>query len=243
LSDVYAVAAWSLIKADSTVAAWIAVQRSIEAAENAEDVFRVAAATRCLSEVHMRAGHFDDATRSAFLATIHLESARNTGRRQGVTLRGAALLSGAAASARQGDARAAHAALKAASICADQLGEDRTDLATFFGPTNVAIHQVAIAVELGDIKTALRHIHTVAVDRLPSVMAERRARFLIDVARTHRGHSDDRAVLDALRQAEQVAPHEVREHRLTHELLHDLLTRERRSSGVREFAARCGVLN
>ena len=74
-------------------------------------------------------------------------------------------------------------------------------------------------------------------------MAERQTRFLIDVARTHRGNNDDPAVLDTLTQAEQIAPHELREHRLTHELLGDLLTRERRSSGVRELAARCGALN
>ncbi|MDQ3761118.1 MAG: helix-turn-helix transcriptional regulator [Actinomycetota bacterium] len=43
LSDVYAVAGWTLIKADSPTAAWIAAQRALQIAEQAGDVLRVAA--------------------------------------------------------------------------------------------------------------------------------------------------------------------------------------------------------
>lgn len=68
LSDVYAVAGWTLIKADSPIGAWIAAERAIQASEQVGDVLRLAAATRCLAEVHMRANNLEEATRTAWTA-------------------------------------------------------------------------------------------------------------------------------------------------------------------------------
>jgi hypothetical protein len=243
LSDLYAVVGWTLIKADIPVGAWIAAQRAIQAAEQVGDVLRIAAATRCLAEVHMRAKNFEEATRTAFLAAVHVESAPPEHRLIAVSIRGAALLSAAAASARRGDSREAHAALKAATVCAAELGQDRSDLATVFGPTNVAIHQVAIAIELGDAQGALRHIPAVQLDVMPAALTERRARFLIDVARSYTQVRDDVAAIAALIQAETIAPDELRHHRLTHELVPQLLARESRTSDLRALATRCNLLN
>jgi hypothetical protein len=92
-----------------------------------------------------------------------------------------------------------------AAVCADGLGEDRSDLGTVFGPANVAIHQVAVAVELGDAREAVRYIPKVDLGRLPARLRERRARFLIDVARSYARLHDDSAALDALPEAEQIA--------------------------------------
>jgi hypothetical protein len=79
--------------------------------------------------------------------------------------------------------------------------------------------------------------------RMPSQFAERRARFLIDVARSYTQLRDDTATLGALLQAEVIAPDELRNHRRTHEVLRDLLSRERRSSGLRALANRCKLLD
>jgi transcriptional regulator with XRE-family HTH domain len=242
LSDVYAVAGWTLIKADNPIGAWIAAQRAVQAAERVSDVLRIAAATRCLAEVHMRAKNFEEATRTAFLSAVQLESAPPEHRLTAVSLRGAAWLSAAAASARRGNSREGHAALKAAAVCAAELGQDRCDLATVFGPTNVAIHHVAIAIELGDARDALRHIPAVQLDRLLKPLTERRARFLIDVARSYAHVRDDTAAIGALLQAETIAPDELHHHRLTHELVHQLLARERRTSDLRALATRCNLL-
>jgi hypothetical protein len=193
----------------------------------------------------MRAQNLEEATRTAFLAAVQLESAppEPDARLIAISLRGAALLSAAAASARRGDSREAHAALKAATVCAADLGQDRCDLATVFGPTNVAIHRVAIAIELGDAHGALRHIPAVQLDRMPAALTERRARFLIDVARSYAHLRDDAAAIDALLQAETIAPDELRHHRLTHELVPQLLAWECRTSDLRALASRCNLLN
>jgi DNA-binding XRE family transcriptional regulator len=243
LSDVYAIASWSLIKADSPVAAWIAAQRAIQYAEQADDTLRRAAATRCLAEVHMRAKSFQEASRTALLAATCLDTVHTQERDTILCLRGAALLSAAAASARSGDRSEAHVALQAAAVCAAELNEERCDLGTVFGPTNVAIHHVAVAVELGNASEAIQHIPHVNLDHLPSHLAERRARFLIDVGRCYTYLRDDTAALDALLHAETIAPDELRNHRLTDEVVRALLSRERRSSGLRSLANRCGLLN
>jgi hypothetical protein len=243
VSDVYAIACWTLIKADNPVGAWIAAQRAAQAAEQVGDVLRIAAATRCLAEVHMRAKNLEESTRTAFLAAVQLERAPPDARLITVSFRGAAFLSAAAASARRGDSREAHAAMKAATVCSVELGQDRSDLATVFGPTNVAIHQVAIAIELGDAQGAIRHIPAVQFDQMPKQLTERRARFLIDVARSFAHVRDDAAAIGALLQAETIAPDELRHHRLTHELVPQLLARESRTSDLRALATRCNLLD
>lgn len=136
-------------------------------------MLRGAAATRCLAEVHVRARSLQEASRTAFLAATYLDTVHVQERGVVLCLRGAALLSAAAASARRGDRREARTALKAADGCAVGLNEDRSDLGTVFGPTNVAIHQVAVAVELGDPFEAVSHIPKWTLiecrDNLPNV--------------------------------------------------------------------------
>jgi transcriptional regulator with XRE-family HTH domain len=241
LSDLYAVVGWTLVKADYPTAAWVAAQRAIQAAERADDVLRIAAAMRCLAEVHMRAENYEDAVRTALLASVRLES---LGSRQPtvLSLRGAALLSAAAASARRGDSREALATLNAATLCAAELGKDHSDLATVFGPTNAAIHQVAIPLELGDARAAVHSIPHVKFKSRSKVFAERMTRFLIDAARSYAQVNEHNAAIDALARAEKIAPDELRHHRLTRELVPQLMARENRNSGLRALAARCNLL-
>jgi transcriptional regulator with XRE-family HTH domain len=241
LSDLYAVVGWTFVKADYPAVAWIAAQRAIQAAERGDDILRVAAATRCLAEVHMRAGNYEEATRTALLASVYVEGPRQSSPRA-LSLRGAALLSAAAASARRGDSREALAILKAATFCAAELGKDHSDLATIFGPTNAAIHQVAIPIELGDARAAVRNIPNVHFEHMSGIFAERRTRFLIDVARSYVQVNEHGAAVDALVQAEAIAPDELRHHRLTRKLIPQLMTQESRNSGLRALAARCNLL-
>lgn len=241
VTRVYVTAAWTLIKADTPGAAWVAAQRAVQAAETASDAFLAAAATRCLAEVHMRAGKNADATRTALLAATYLHDAPPESEVT-LALRGSALLSAAAASARRGDSREARASLRAAAACSRRMQAERSDFGTVFGPVNTAIHRVAVALELGDHKAAADAIPAVDLARLPGRLAERRARFLIDVARTYAACADDHAAEDALLEAEQAAPDELRGHRLTRAVVTDLLTRERKSSRLRGLADRCGAL-
>jgi len=60
---------------------------------------------------------------------------------------------------------------------------------------------------------------------------------------TYAHHPDDAAAIDALLQAEMIAPDELRHHRMTHDLVTQLLTRESRISELRALATRCHLLN
>lgn len=245
VSDTYAGAAWTLIKGGHPDVAAIAAGRAISAAEDASDPVRLAAGVRALAETSMREGDHAQALHLALTASLHLDRPLhmpNTQDRSAWCVHGAALLSGAAAAARQGDARTARAALAAAAAAADRLGDDVVALGTVFGPTNVRIHHVAVAIELGDAAGAVAAARAVDETRLPFVLAERRARHLIDVARAHAATGDDTAALTALLQAERDGPDETRTHRHTHAVLRTLMLHEKRSTGLRELAGRCHLV-
>jgi transcriptional regulator with XRE-family HTH domain len=111
------------------------------------------------------------------------------------------------------------------SAPADQavVDADRNDLWTAFGPTNVAVHTVTIAVELGDPGYALKQAERVRLSRLP--VAERRAHHLLDVARAHGQSRQDTEAVSLVLAAEKLAPEEVRLLPATRTLICDILHR------------------
>lgn len=86
---------------------------------------------------------------------------------------------------------------------ADRLGRDRNDYQTEFGPTNVALHEVAVAVDLGDAGEAIRRASTFDASGLS---AERQGRMLIDVASAWTQWRNVERALAALEDAERIAP-------------------------------------
>ena len=94
---------------------------------------------------------------------------------------GSVLLRGALVAAQHDDRATAHEMLAEAADTARRLGTDANLRGTAFGPVNTQMHQVNVAVTLGDAGTAIdlaRHIDLRAV-----TVTERKASLLIDVAR------------------------------------------------------------
>jgi transcriptional regulator with XRE-family HTH domain len=133
--------------------------------------------------------------------------------------------------------RAAVVAARArkASSAIDHLAEARQSVArvregvyygTACGSASVRIHEVAVAVELGDATGALR----AAKDWAPptDLPAERRSHFYIDLASAQlwAGHRDH--CLTSLQAARQIAPQHVREHPRVKETVQTLLRLSRR---------------
>jgi hypothetical protein len=142
--------------------------------------------------------------------------------------------------ARRGDPDAAYGHLEQASQAAARLGEGRNDYNTEFGPANVALHEIAIAVELGDAGRALR---TAAAVDATGLSAERRARMLIDVARAHAQRRQTGEATAALRQAEDITPEQVRAHDRVRQLVSDLMAmQDPPPSELRGLAQRVGVI-
>src|SRR5690606_1836397 len=104
----------------------------------------------------------------------------------------------------------------------------------------VSLHEVSVAVDLGDAGIALRAAATVDASDLS---AERRGRFLIDVARAHLQRRNLDKAIHTLHQAESITPDQVHSHPLARQAIGDLLTiQDPASPALQELARRAGML-
>jgi len=209
------------------------------AAERAGNPMLVAAGAFRLVLVFLAARHYDQAEETARTAADALQPRADEGDPQAMSLWGALTLQRAVIASRRNDPDTAYDHLERASEVAGRLGEGRNDYNTEFGPANVALHEIAVSVELGDAGRALRV--AAAVDT-SGLSPERQARMLIDVARAHAQRRQVAEAVTALRQAEDIAPEQVREHDLARQIVTDLLTmQDPPSSELRDLAERLGL--
>ncbi|MEV7504438.1 helix-turn-helix transcriptional regulator [Streptomyces sp. NPDC093018] len=220
-------------------AAWVAIDRAVAAAERAGDPLLMAAGAFRLSIVFLGARHFEQAARvsgSAAEALVPLEEAEQI---EAVALRGALTLQRALAAARLNLAEDAYAYLRTAHDLAEQVGEGRNDYNTEFGPANVSVHEVSVAVGLGDAGMALRAARKADVSVLSE---ERQARFHIDVARAHAQRRQVDDAVSALSEAKHLSPQLVNTLPSVKQLVADLLLMSQPpSEGLRRLAAEFGV--
>lgn len=92
-----------------------------------------------------------------------------------VSVAGALWLISSVIAARRAERWEAERRLDQAQALADLLGHDANYAWTAFGPTNVAIHRVSVAAELGDPAAALEAASSVDLGRLPAGLSSRRA--------------------------------------------------------------------
>ena len=226
----------ALAKLGEPEAAWIAADRAMAAAERTGNPLLVAAGAFRLVFVFLTAHHYDQAEETARTAAEALQPLASQGDPQAMSLWGALALQRAVTASRVNDPDNAYRHLEAARQIAERLGEGRNDYDTEFGPANVALYEVAVAVELGDAGRALRAAATVDASGLS---AERRARMLIDVARAHAQRRQVQEAVSALRQAEGITPEQVRTHQMVRQLVSDLLTmHDPPSRELRDLAGR-----
>lgn len=146
--------------------------------------------------------------------------------------------------ARRGDHNTTQNVLREASGLASQLGCDGNWLWTAFGPTNVAIHQLAVQSRLGNAKEAAQIAEVIDIDALPAVLRGRRSQAHLELGWVAAGHDDDAVAVLHLLEAERVAEKAVTRNASARTLLSILLARERRSvtPGLRGLASRAGLL-
>jgi transcriptional regulator with XRE-family HTH domain len=204
---------------------WVAAERAIMAAERAGSPLLSVAGVFRLAHALVNAWRLEQAERVAASGALAVASQMSDGSTEGVSLYGALNLVRAVIASRRGDGTTAWQAIGEAERAASVLGADRNDFNTEFGPTNVTLHAVAVAVELGESGEALRRAANVNADLLSP---ERRARFLIDVARAHGQRRDTAGAVVALKAAQELTPEQVGYHPLVRELVRDLMRRARR---------------
>ncbi|MGW2663087.1 helix-turn-helix domain-containing protein [Nocardia tengchongensis] len=242
LSRAYQVAATAFTRQEEVDAAWVAADRALSAAEESGDALSVVAGTYRMAQAFLRLQRLEQAEQAArvSVAALAAQAAAEHPQPEVLSLYGSLQLMLAVIAATDGNRTAARTGLAAARSAADRLGEGRNDFDTEFGPTGVAVHAVAVAVELGDAGEALDIARTVDASILSP---ERQARFLVDVARAHAQRRQASEALEALLNAERLTPELVHTDHRAREVVRDLLqfAGRRPADELRELAGRAAV--
>jgi transcriptional regulator with XRE-family HTH domain len=227
LADTYQATSAALAKLGDADAAWIAADRAAFVSEALGSPLALAASLFRMAHVFLSLGHLSQAAKVAVSAAAALESRISTDAdTETLSLSGAFQLVLAIVAARENERVEAHKHLDTARELAAQVGEGRNDFGTEFGPTNVALHAVSVAVELGDAGQALELSGDVDATNLS---AERQARYLIDLAAAHAMRRQIGEALRCLQEAEELTPEQTRTHRVAKDVTRMLL----QLSGVR----------
>jgi transcriptional regulator with XRE-family HTH domain len=242
LSDTYQAVSAMMGKLGETDAAWIAADRAAFVAEAQHDPLALAASLFRMAHVFLSLGQLAQAQAVAQSSVESLEERAATDANPEVlSLWGAFYLVLAIAAARDNDRTKAHEYIRHAQEIADRIGEDRNDFGTEFGQTNVALHAVGVAVELGDAGEAIDLSRNIDRERLSP---ERQSRYLLDLAQAHAMRRQIGEALHCLEQAEQITPEQTRSHRVAREVARDLiqLSGGRLRPELRQLAERFGVV-
>ena len=241
LSLAYRVTSGMLDRIGEAHLPWIAAERAAAAAERSEDPLLIAGAAWRWAVVLRHAGELEESHDVPMAAARRLSiDLRRSGPRE-LSVYGSLLLKGAVAAASLDDRRAAHEYLALARAVAERTGESN-HFWFAFGPSNVAIHQVWLEVELGDPIAALARADAVRADSLPVHLAERRASHLITVAWAHYLRRQDDDAVAALGEAREHAPEQLLFTGRVCDMLTTMLRRDRRNRReLRSLATFAGV--
>ncbi|QZA06216.1 helix-turn-helix domain-containing protein [Mycolicibacter heraklionensis] len=238
LAQTYQAAAAMLVKVGDRGAGWVAADRAITAAEQAHDPALILAGQLRMARTLLDSSEQALARHVLTQATRHHDTIIAGGDPALISLVGSSALLLAILHARDANTNAGEQCLTVARRLAGVLGGDHNHHDTEFGPTNVAMHAVGVAVELGNGQQALDR--AAAVRHPEHLSPERQARYLIDIARAHLLTRSGRGALLALVKAEQIAPEELAESPRVAELIDDIeaLHRRPRLIGLRELRQR-----
>lgn len=238
----YQVAAASFTRQDQADAAWVAADRALQAAELAGQPLEVVASLFRMAHAFMRQQHMEQAEQAAQSAVAVMAPRAKSPAcpPEELSLLGAMNLVLAVINAKEGNRGRTHEHIDRARGIAARLGEDRNDFDTEFGPTNVEIHAVSTAVELGDAGLALEVAQQVDAS---SLSPERQSRFLLDVARAHAQRRHVGEATAALLESEALAPEQIHDHHLARDVIRDLiqLSEPRVPESLRGLAERSAV--
>jgi transcriptional regulator with XRE-family HTH domain len=220
----YQVTAVLLTKLGEADLAWIAAERGLTAAQRSGDIVMIGSLFRAVVHTLLSAGRYIDAVHLTDAAAGHLQTGLADAGPEYLSVYGTVLLAGAVAAARAEDRGQVLAFLKEADDSARRLGGDGNHLWTAFGPTNVSIHRVTAAVDLGDIEFAIDLGMRLDTTAMP---IERRVRHTLEVARALSARNRTDEALAELLRAEELAPEQVRHHAISRQLVQTWLRRGR----------------
>jgi len=240
-TDTYHVVGSVLLKLDDPAMALVAAERSVQYALASDDPVAAGTSARIMTHALMGNGHAHRAVGLTTNAAQTLDRATSLDSDDAVAVYGALVLRGAIAAARSEDRDTAGTLLDEASRAAALLGRDGNDRWTGFGPTNVLLHRVNVALTLGDAGSAISIARQVQLDKI--TLAERRACFAQRLLAAYTQWGRHEQALRALRTADRIAPEEVRNRSATRRIVGDLAVLAQGSvrTEVAEFATGVGI--
>lgn len=244
LVKTYRIASSTLLKLGADETAWLAADRAMMAARDADDLYCLGRATRSVSRALTNLGRTEQALDALLAMAARMQPEVPRLQDDLAALYGMVLLAAEIAAAKFNDAHTAgvmHA--EARAVAAARFGDGRIDAETAFGPVNVDLHWVSSLVRLGRPGEALTHAGRIDVAALGRLPKERRGTFALDVALAHYqlGHSERAEA--ALLAADRIAPEEARCRPASRRLIASLVADPNRgpSAELRTLAQRAGV--
>ena len=234
-------AATTLSKVGEADLSWIAAERAMKAADEADDPLVLASAARAATHALLAVGRYDDALSLGETAAGWLEPQVAAGDPDALSLLGMLRLRTAVAAARRQDRSTADQLLNLAERSAERLGEDANHWQTGFGPTNVELHRLSAGLDLGDMSWVAQRGAGVDAGHLP---VERQVTHMIDLARALSFLARDDEAVELLLDAERTAPALVRHSATVREAVKAMhrrapVTGGARSSPLLGLAQRC----
>ncbi|WP_170322377.1 helix-turn-helix domain-containing protein [Acrocarpospora macrocephala] len=240
-AEAHHVAASILLKQDDKGLAWLAADRSVQAAHASESPLMIASSARIITHAlmdgtHHRAAYTNAATTAERMAATFTQPTPND-----LSVYGSLLLRGAIAAAQHGNRATTAELLDEADQAGQRLGHEGNHMWTAFGPGNVLCHRVNIALSMGDAGTAIEAARRIDIDSLP--INERKATLLLDTSRAFLIWGKHEQALHVLRAAGQIAPEEITGRPATLRLVRDLIETAPISTRreTREYAETLGV--
>ncbi|RFS85478.1 XRE family transcriptional regulator [Actinomadura spongiicola] len=199
LSDVYALVQHELVWAAEPELIWVVADRGVAAAHTADRPIPLAGAAWTLAIVQRSMGDLDGALHLVNEAAGILRPRLEDGPTELQAMYGALHLHAATTSARDGREGDALRYLDEARATADRLPTGYHHPWTQFGVSNVAVHEVSVRADLAKTSAAREEAQRIDPDSIPS--RERRARLMVETARTYHQRRDYSAALDWLERA------------------------------------------
>lgn len=241
LVEVYQIAASTLRKLGENELAWLAADRGVALAEREGDSIVAALTGFRVANALTSIGRAKAAFELNVSYATRLEPMLRTDKIRSVY--GHILLQAAMAAASGGNATGVRDMIRAAKEVAQHVPDQANHYRLSFGPVNVGLHHVAALVNLGEGGLAVEAAVRIDETGIRALRRERRATYLIDVARGYSQSGKRGEALEKLLEAEALAPREVNCRPVARSTIEDLIHRSRGnpSSPLRSLAERSGV--
>lgn len=241
----YVVAAKLLTKVGSSDLAMLAADRASNKALEVESAVARGMAAYQVACALLKAERSDEAEHLAVGMAEQLDAQARSDNPTATSVAGALWLIGAVIAARRTEQTDAWDRLDRADRLAGLLGEDANHAWTAFGPTNVKLHRISVATEMGDAAEALRLAADLDTNNFPEGLISRRAQVHLDLAWAQAQRKRDAEATLHLMEAERTAPEAVRYNVIVRELVREMLNRGTRSqtTALTQLATRAGVLD